>query len=96
MIAASGGQAVAAEQAQIAQGRELADTHCSRCHAVGNEGASPMEGAPAFRDLQLRYPLEDLAEALAEGIVTSHPQMPVFTFSSEQIDALLAYMGSLN
>ena len=80
---------------QTALGRQLAATHCSSCHAIGPEGASPMEGAPPFRDLPRRYPIEDLAEALAEGIVTGHPQMPVFTFSTEEIDALLAYMGGL-
>lgn len=79
----------------IAAGKELAELHCSRCHAVGNEGASLMEGAPPLRDLKLRYPIEDLAEALAEGIFTAHPQMPVFTFSAEEVDDLLAYLDSL-
>ncbi len=51
--------------------------------------------APAFRDLASRYPIENLAEALAEGIVTGHPAMPVFTFEPREIDALLAYIGSL-
>ena len=54
-----------------------------------------MEGAPPLRDLKLRYPIEDLAEALAEGMTTAHPQMPVFTFSPEEIDDLLAYLDSL-
>ena len=54
-----------------------------------------MEGAPPFRDLKLRYPIEDLAEALAEGIMTAHPQMPVFTFSAEEVDDLLAYLDRL-
>jgi cytochrome c len=81
--------------ADIAGGQKLAELHCSRCHAVGNEGDSLMEGAPPLRDLKLRYPIEDLAEALAEGIMTAHPQMPVFTFSAEEIDDLLAYLDSL-
>lgn len=89
------GPAAAQGQADIAAGRKLAEQHCSRCHAVGNEGQSLMEGAPPLRDLKLRYPVEDLAEALAEGIVTAHPQMPVFTFSAEEIDDLLAYLDSL-
>jgi mono/diheme cytochrome c family protein len=80
---------------ELAQGRKLAEVHCSRCHAIGNEGTSPMEGAPPFRDLKLRYPVDDLAEALAEGIVTGHPQMPVFTFSTGEIDSLLTYLDSL-
>ena len=95
LILLAGGSARADDGSLIAAGRELAETHCSRCHAVGNEGASLMEGAPPLRDLKLRYPVEDLAEALAEGISTAHPQMPVFTFAPEQIDALLAYLDSL-
>ena len=89
------GAASAQGQADVEAGRKLAELHCSRCHAVGNEGASLMEGAPPLRDLKLRYPIEDLAEALAEGIFTAHPQMPVFTFSAEEVDDLLAYLDSL-
>jgi mono/diheme cytochrome c family protein len=51
--------------------------------------------APPFRDLAKRYPVENLAEALAEGIVTGHPAMPRFTFEPREIDALLAYISSL-
>lgn len=87
---------VVAGEGNVAAGEKLAETHCSRCHATGNSDSSLMEGAPAFRDLKLRYPIEDLAEALAEGIMTAHPQMPVFTFTPEQIDDLLAYLDSLN
>lgn len=80
----------------IEAGKKLAELHCSRCHATGETDQSLMEGAPPFRDLKLRYPIEDLAEALAEGIITAHPQMPVFTFDPEQIDDLLAYLDSLH
>ena len=90
------GPARAQERAEVEAGRKLADMHCSRCHAVGNEGASLMEGAPPLRDIKLRYPVDDLAEALAEGMETAHPQMPVFTFSPKEIDELLAYLDSLD
>lgn len=89
------GAAAAGEDPTLAQGQKLAEVHCSRCHAVGREGTSPMAEAPPFRDLERRYPIETLAEALAEGIVTGHPQMPVFTFQPGEIDALLAYLDSL-
>lgn len=79
----------------VEHGRMLVEAHCSRCHATGKEGASPMEGAPPLRDLKRRYPLESLAEALAEGIGTAHPQMPVFTFEPDEIDDLLAYLAAL-
>lgn len=51
--------------------------------------------APAFRDLSRRYPIENLAEALAEGIVVGHPLMPQFSFSRREIDALLTYIQDL-
>ena len=78
-----------------ARGEAIATSQCARCHAVGDTDASPMKLAPPFRDLSKRYPLENLAEALAEGIVTGHPGMPRFTFEPREIDALLTYMASL-
>jgi cytochrome c len=51
--------------------------------------------APPFRDLPKRYPVDHLAEALAEGIVTGHPAMPEFTFTPREIEALLSYLSSL-
>jgi hypothetical protein len=51
--------------------------------------------APPFRVLPERYPVEQLAEALAEGIVTGHPMMPEFTFDPREINALLSYLQSL-
>jgi hypothetical protein len=51
--------------------------------------------APPFRTLSQRYPIETLAEALAEGIVTGHPEMPQFVFQPRDIDALLGYIAGL-
>ncbi|MFM7084087.1 MAG: c-type cytochrome [Hyphomicrobium sp.] len=80
----------------IAQGKKIAAENCSRCHAISNDDKSKHEKAPAFRDLVKNYPLEDLAEALAEGIVSGHPDMPVFTFEPSDIDAFIIYLKSLS
>jgi mono/diheme cytochrome c family protein len=81
----------------IALGRAIAEKNCSRCHAVGETGASPNPKSPPFRTLSSRYPLADLEEALAEGIMVGHEglEMPQFQLSGEQIEALLAYLASV-
>ena len=79
----------------VAQGKALVETNCARCHAIGATDTSSHPDAPAFRTLSQRYPVDQLAEALAEGISTGHPDMPEFVASPEQIDAILAYIGSL-
>ena len=71
------------------------ETNCARCHAVGKAGDSPLPQAPRFRELHKRYPVENLAEAFGEGIVTGHPSMPEFVLEPDQIDDLLAYLRSL-
>ncbi len=80
---------------EAAEGERLATERCGACHAVGRTDTSPRPNAPAFRDLHRRYPVDDLAEALAEGIVTGHPDMPEQSFSQPEINALLAYLRSL-
>lgn len=84
-----------ATEPRVAAGQRLAEQRCASCHAVGRTGASPRAAAPAFRDLHKRYPVDQLAEALAEGIVTGHPDMPVFTFDRAEIEEFLAYLRSL-
>jgi cytochrome c len=80
---------------QVRQGKTIARTNCARCHAVGRVGASPLPAAPPFRELHTRYPVEDLGEALTEGIRTGHPSMPEFRFDPDQAEDLIAYLKSL-
>jgi mono/diheme cytochrome c family protein len=87
--------APAAAQDPVAQGKGLAEEKCARCHAIGVEGESPLPLAPAFRTLSERYPVDDLEEALAEGIVSGHPEMPEFVFEPDEIAALIAYLQSV-
>ncbi|HZT47797.1 MAG TPA: cytochrome c [Hyphomicrobiaceae bacterium] len=86
---------IAAETSSLERGRAIAVQNCARCHATGATGDSPVSAAPPFRVLPQRYPVENLAEALAEGIVTGHAEMPEFRFPPADIDALLGYIDSL-
>jgi|SRR5271169_2561174 len=81
----------AAEQ----RGKAYARSHCARCHAIDRVGNSPLKIAPPFRTLHLRYPIETLGEALAEGIYTGHAEMPAFELNPDQIRDLLSYLKTL-
>jgi mono/diheme cytochrome c family protein len=87
--------AQAAEKSLIDKGEVLVRENCSRCHAVGKEGDSPHKEAPPFRTLSKNYPIEDLAESLAEGIVSGHPDMPIFVFTPHDVEAVIQYMESI-
>lgn len=79
----------------VERGRVLTAQTCARCHATGRTGVSPLPEAPPFRELGNRYPLDNLEQAFAEGIVTAHPAMPRFVFRAGEIDDLIAYLESL-
>jgi cytochrome c len=79
----------------VKHGAELLQRDCARCHAVGRSGASPHKEAPAFRTLGKRYPIDSLEEALAEGIVSGHPDMPEFEYAPDQIGDIIAYLKSI-
>jgi mono/diheme cytochrome c family protein len=78
-----------------ARGRLLVQKNCGMCHVVGKTGSSPFRAAPPFRDLNQRYKLDDLEEALAEGIITGHPAMPEFRFSPAEVNDIINYMKSI-
>ena len=77
------------------RGQVFVQTNCSRCHAVGKVGESPLGPAPPFRTLHNRYAVELLQEALAEGIVTGHPSMPQFQLDPGQVQDVIAYLKTL-
>ncbi|WP_155935332.1 cytochrome c [Methylobacterium sp. 10] len=77
------------------RGEVIARTNCVRCHAIGRAGPSALAEAPPFRMLHRRYPVEDLGEALAEGITTGHPTMPEFRLDPDEADNLIAYLKTL-
>jgi mono/diheme cytochrome c family protein len=93
LIAAATGTRAA--DPDIEAGRRFAEANCSRCHAIGPTGASPLAEAPPFRTFVRKWPLENLEEALAEGIVVGHDAMPEFELSPRQIADLIGYLGTL-
>ncbi len=79
----------------VAQGKALIELNCASCHAITKTDKSQHPDAPAFRILSQRYPIDALAEAFAEGIYAGHPDMPEFQATPAQIDAILAYIDSI-
>jgi cytochrome c len=77
------------------RGKTYALRHCARCHSIDRVTKSPLQAAPPFRTLHLHYPVETLAESLAEGISTGHPSMPTAELNPNQIHDLLSYLKSL-
>jgi len=90
-----GSSLAAAQGRRETRGEGLLSLLCSRCHAVGRSGSSTHPEAPPFRTLGQRYPIEALAEGLAEGLSSGHPDMPEFRFEVEDVNAILAYLESI-
>jgi mono/diheme cytochrome c family protein len=81
--------------ARIARGKALVMLNCTGCHAVADEKQSPNPRAPPFRTLSERFPIDALEETFIGTIDTGHPGMPVFEASQDEIDDIVAYIGSV-
>jgi mono/diheme cytochrome c family protein len=77
------------------RGEMLLARNCASCHAVGRAGASKHRLAPPFRELGRNYAVESLQEALAEGLITGHPDMPEFKFEPADVGAIIAYLKAI-
>ena len=82
--------------ASIAAGKAFAQANCSHCHSIDKFTPSTLVIAPPFRTLHERYPVESLEEALAEGIVTGHPNMPEFRLDPGQVSDFIIFLKSLD
>ena len=94
-LAAAIATASSGSETSVSRGRDLAESRCSSCHAVGVTGASPNPAAPAFRNLGRRYPLANLEEAFAEGAYVGHTEMPSFTLDALEVSDLVDYLNAL-
>jgi cytochrome c len=95
LLGAGSSGAAAQTSPTVQRGLNLAMANCARCHAIDKISPSPLALAPPFRDLHLRYPVENLAESLAEGIVTGHQNMPEFRLDPGQVRDFIDFLKSL-
>ena len=88
---------VALAKGSPARGQKIAERNCQKCHAIGRTGESANPKSPPFRTLSQRYPLKDLEESMAEGLMVGHegPEMPLFEFRPAQIDDIMAYLRAI-
>lgn len=90
-----GGEAAPTQAELIGQGEVMAEALCARCHAITREDESAHSEAMPLREISWHYRVESLAEPLAEGIMVGHPDMPEWQFEPKDVDAILAYLESI-
>lgn len=95
LVAGAPALAASGPKAKLARGEALLTTNCGRCHAVGKSGDSAHHLAPPFRILGQRYTIESLEEALGEGLISGHPDMPEFKFPPDDVGAIVDYLKSI-
>lgn len=95
LTTATSAQTAAQTSRDRAVGENLVGQYCVACHSVKAGQPSPHQDAPSLTGLSKNYPVEALAEALAEGIVTGHPDMPVFVFDAASVDGIIVYLQSI-
>jgi mono/diheme cytochrome c family protein len=83
----------AATQDRVAKGHELARQWCTGCHIIEPGSASASDVAPPFPKIAQDKRLTP--EQLRVWLTNPHPPMPNLSLSREEIDNLVAYIGSL-
>jgi len=76
-------------------GKVILQKQCGRCHSIEAIGESPLKDAPPLREIYLKYPIEQLEQGPAEGMGSRHRNMPQIQFSTEEVSAILNYLGSI-
>lgn len=87
--------AMAEEDARVVRGKELANTMCTQCHAIGAMDQSPNAAAPAFRTLGERLDLDTFMDRLRQGLTSGHADMPTFRFARDDARALVSYLRAI-
>ena len=88
-----------AQDAKIAKGEKLfTDQKCSMCHAIGDKGnkKGPLDGvATKLKADEIRGWIMDAKGMTATTKATRKPEMKAFTLPKDDVDALVAYLGTL-
>ena len=90
-LAAFASSAAAQPFGDAVRGGNIARTDCSGCHAIGRgPDASPDPIAPRFSAVAATPGMTD--RALRVWLQSSHPTMPNYVLSQEDIDDVSAYI----
>ncbi len=96
LLAVAWSSAAHALDAEQQHGKELLETLCASCHAVGETGSSPHPYAPPFRSFsESKLYDEHLGQRLQEGLFTIHPDMPTFRFDRSDAEAVVNYLRAI-
>jgi len=95
VLAASADAALAQMSPAAQRGLTYVRAHCAQCHSVDKVTESPLRVAIPLREVHRLYPVESLAESLAEGIRTGHPSMPEYQLDPGQVGDVIAYLKTL-
>lgn len=93
LLATCTAQAIAQVQVgDAAAGRELVAAQCSTCHAVDGP-PTPSQRAPSLAAVAQMPSTTSLS--LHAFLLTSHPTMPNYRLTPQQVDDVVAYILSL-
>ncbi len=77
----------------VATGHEIAKTWCANCHVIDNSPARAGDAVPSFPAIAALK--STTVMSLGVFLQTSHPRMPNFQLTRQQIDDASAYILSL-
>ena len=85
----------AAQLGSITRGEAMALEICSDCHVVSDKQVRVnLVGLPSFREVANNPEKSEFW--IRTFLRTPHFEMPNFVFTDDQLDHLVAYIGSLN
>ena len=93
LFAAASAAQDAAETADAARGRALADRFCAKCHAIAPGRTGPEPAVPSF--MRMAADPEQTRASLRQFITLPHYEMEPQTLTSAEIDDVIAYILSL-
>jgi hypothetical protein len=62
---------------------------------ISGKGFSKNIAAVVIPEIYLKYPIEQLEYGFAEGMGSRHREMPQIQFSTEEVSAILSYLGRI-
>jgi mono/diheme cytochrome c family protein len=74
-------------------GETFARQWCSQCHVVSDDQQTALADAPTFKSIAAKYGTD--VGPLEAFLTDPHPPMPNLSLSRQELQDLIAYIGSL-